>query len=172
MEHTEDQARERDFSNYFEGDEWKLPSDVRVAEPAAQEFLKRLVDAGWDEKDVGLMELAFDEAIVNAIGHGNLGIPKIGSREEFLREVLQKQGSAPSDLTVAVKLNVTRDLAEVTIRDQGNGFDWQSASRSDADAEAEAGRGIRLMESFFDEVRFNEKGNEVTLVKRFTRAAP
>ena len=34
------------------------------------------------------------------------------------------------------------------------------------------GRGLLLMRTFLDEVRYNERGNEVTLIKRATRVAP
>ena len=53
----------------------------------------------------------------------------------------------------------------VTVRDEGAGFDWRALAAADPGATL-AGRGVLLARFHFDEVRWNERGNEVTLVKR------
>ena len=65
-----------------------------------------------------------------------------------------------------VKINP--EEARLVIRDDGPGFD---PSRIPVAGEAgsldsETGRGLVLMRAFLDEVTFNDRGNEATLVKR------
>ncbi|MBJ44720.1 MAG: hypothetical protein CMJ80_15840 [Planctomycetaceae bacterium] len=57
----------------------------------------------------------------------------------------------------------------MVIRDGGEGFDVSSIpSSGDAEAiESEGGRGLVLIQNFMDEVRFNDRGNEITLIKRW-----
>ena len=63
--------------------------------------------------------------------------------------------------------HLTSERFEITIRDEGDGFDWQSLPAVAAEnLFAFSGRGIFLTKIYFDEVRYNEQGNEVTLVKR------
>jgi anti-sigma regulatory factor (Ser/Thr protein kinase) len=52
------------------------------------------------------------------------------------------------------------------ITDDGDGFDWRDISKSiDANLEDRPfGKGIMLIKSFFDEVSWNDKGNEITMI--------
>jgi anti-sigma regulatory factor (Ser/Thr protein kinase) len=71
---------------------------------------------------------------------------------------------------VYVTIRFTRSEATLTVRDEGNGFD--SSTLSDptvADNVGKTdGRGLFLIRTFMDEVRFNDQGNEITMVKRRT----
>ena len=60
--------------------------------------------------------------------------------------------------------------ATFTIRDQGPGFDPSSLPDPTAPENVGKvnGRGMFLIRTFMDEVRFNESGNEVTMIKRRT----
>ena len=63
---------------------------------------------------------------------------------------------------------MTREAVRITIRDQGPGFD---PSRLPDPTVPEnigkiSGRGLLLIRTFMDDVRFNETGNEITLVKK------
>ena len=67
-----------------------------------------------------------------------------------------------------MRAELSRDEAEIVIRDEGPGFDT-AAHLPLVIAEVpkiNTGRGLELMHAFMDEVRFNRLGNEVTLVKR------
>ena len=63
---------------------------------------------------------------------------------------------------------MSADEARFVIRDQGPGFDVSKLpGRGDAETlESEGGHGLLLMQTFMDEVTFNARGNEVTMVKR------
>jgi CheY-like chemotaxis protein len=120
--------------------------------------------------------VALEEALLNALYHGNLEL----STEE-LRDasswLLQPEGDdlvasrrrqAPyQDRKLHVRAKISPERAEYTIRDEGPGFAAHSLpDPSDpATLERESGRGLILMRTFMDEVRFNATGNEVTLVK-------
>jgi anti-sigma regulatory factor (Ser/Thr protein kinase) len=71
---------------------------------------------------------------------------------------------------VQIKVRMNDRDAVFVIRDEGPGF--EVAGRPDPtepeNLEQAGGRGILLMRTFMDEVLFNERGNEVTLVKRNT----
>jgi hypothetical protein len=57
--------------------------------------------------------------------------------------------------------------ARIVIRDDGPGFDVATVPDPFApeNLEKENGRGLMLIQSFMDEVAFNEKGNELTMTK-------
>jgi len=58
--------------------------------------------------------------------------------------------------------------ATYVIRDQGPGFDPHSLPdpRDPANLDRPCGRGVLLMKTFMDEVKFSEAGNQVTMIKR------
>ncbi len=115
--------------------------------------------------------VALEEALSNAIVHGNL---EVGSN---LRE---RDDNAYEEL-IAVRLNqmpyrsrrvriaatFTACKAVFVIRDEGPGFD--TAKQTDptdlANLARPHGRGLLLMRELVDEVRYNARGNQVTLVK-------
>lgn len=149
------------------GNEWKLPTDIAWVEKASVEFTKRLQDAGWAAEDAGVLDLGFREALINAIVHGNLGI-KEGEKlegENWQTAVLRKQGGQKSPKSVFVKLDITPRHVAVTVRDEGDGYDWKSFDSLREEKRLESsGRGLLFM-GFFDSTERNEKGNEVTLTK-------
>lgn len=121
--------------------------------------------------------IAIDEAILNAMYHGNLELPadhlheirpsQRGQQRAMMFESRAK--SAPyMDRRVQVSACFTPDEARFVIQDDGNGFDPSifPDAKSPRTLEEEGGRGLVLMKSFMDEVSFNDTGNEVTLVKR------
>jgi len=120
---------------------------------------------------------ALEHALLNAIFRGNLEISREQMEEE--RENLltasggglveERKATEPySTRKVHVEVLITPESGRFVIRDEGPGFDHQP----DADegdllmVGDDVGRGLLLMRSFMDEVTFNDKGNEVTLVQR------
>jgi hypothetical protein len=119
--------------------------------------------------------MALQQALANAMIHGNLELSsdQVQDTREALvtgrgRGVLeQRQHQAPyRDRRVFVDLRINRDEARFVIRDEGPGFDAkQYAGNGANDAELKRGRGIRLMRMFMNEITFNDRGNEVTMIK-------
>lgn len=124
------------------------------------------------EEEILNLKIGIEEMIVNAVEHGNLGISfaekaaaiEAGTLRELMAERLKGAGAAK---VVTVTSRLTRERFEITISDGGEGFDWRALPGVEAgNLLAYSGRGIFLTKIYFDEVRYNERGNEVTLVKR------
>ena len=124
--------------------------------------------------EAGLLQVstALTEAITNAIDHGNLELDS--ALRESPDDAYRKKGrerveqSPYRDRRVYVTFKLTPSEATYIIRDEGPGFD---PSTLPDQTEPEnllklSGRGVMLIRMFMDEMRFNETGNEVTLIKR------
>lgn len=120
---------------------------------------------------------ALKEAILNAVYRGNLEISfqqmqdtrvslLEGKREDFIERRRKEKPFA--ERKVIVKVVIVPEEARFTVRDQGPGFKPSSLPPpgQPGSLDPTTGRGLVLMRSFMDEVKFNDKGNEVTLVKR------
>ena len=124
-----------------------------------------------DESDRLRVGIAVEEALLNALYHGNLEVSSdLKETDPNLFEETARQRSLEEpyrNRRIFVDALVSRESASVTIRDEGQGFDPSSLpDPCDLEnLEKPSGRGILLMRSFMDEIIFNERGNEVTLVK-------
>jgi serine/threonine-protein kinase RsbW len=101
----------------------------------------------YTDRDLFGLRLALEEALVNALRHGNRGDP---SRR------------------VAVRWRVTPDCVLVEVEDEGEGFVATRVPDALApeNLERPCGRGLLLMRHYLDEVRYHGRGNRVTLGKR------
>ncbi|GAB7141322.1 hypothetical protein RsTz2092_12940 [Deferribacterales bacterium RsTz2092] len=124
--------------------------------------------------DVETIRLGFSEMLTNAIEHGNLAITEeekfahteAGDYLQFVDERLK------DPRYIGRKVYITMEFKELeltlTIRDDGDGFDAKNVqSRPQDNLLLLYGRGIIIAKSFFDEVTHSEKGNVVTLRKKF-----
>lgn len=128
-----------------------------------------------DRSEALRVALAVEEALLNAIYHGNLELTAdeaFAASKQFHEtgcgrpEPGERAPAGARRIRLGVRFD--RDQAVFTIRDDGAGFDVGSLPHpgDTASLTREAGRGLVLMRNFMDEVRFNAQGNEVTLVKR------
>ena len=124
-----------------------------------------------DESDRLRVGIAVEEALLNALYHGNLEVSSdLKETDPNLFEETARQRSLEEpyrNRRIFVDALVSRESASFTVRDEGQGFDPSSLpDPCDLEnLEKPSGRGILLMRSFMDEIIFNERGNEVTLVK-------
>jgi CheY-like chemotaxis protein len=121
--------------------------------------------------------VALEQALLNAIFHGNLGIEYDDlqtARENLVRgvddDLIQQRAAEPErrDRRVHIGVKISRTEARFVVRDEGRGFDVAAMPKS-SDPGAlvqDGGRGLILMGTFMDEVTYNDAGNEVTMVKR------
>jgi CheY-like chemotaxis protein/anti-sigma regulatory factor (Ser/Thr protein kinase) len=116
--------------------------------------------------------VALSEALLNAMYHGNL---EVGSElreqdEKAYRKLIEeRRRSRPyTDRRVHVLAYESPSEARYVIRDDGNGFDPSHLPdpTDPANLERVSGRGLLLIRTFMDEVRHNDKGNEIVMVKR------
>lgn len=126
-----------------------------------------------EEGTEDLVCLGLEEALRNAVHHGNLELSselrEMEDDEVYNQAMEERRRTLPyRDRKVYVRVSVTSDGAKFVVRDEGPGFDPSKLpDPTDPDRlEAVCGRGVWLMRSLMDEVTYNEKGNEVTLIKR------
>jgi hypothetical protein len=149
--------------------EFRLENDVALIEPLV-ELLQEIavsmqVVSGSRSAKMGV---ALEHALHNAMFRGNLEIPR-GSSGAPDMALLRERLADPRyrERRVLVWAKVTPTEAQIVITDEGPGFDAAKfLSSATPEALAEAGRGLVLMKSFFGNLQFNERGNQVTLIQR------
>ena len=125
-----------------------------------------------DDADAIRVCIALEEAMRNAIFHGNLELTseqREGDSVVYQRLVEERIAQRPySDRRLHVTVDVTPTRGTFTIRDQGPGFDPRKLPdpTDPENLERVSGRGLLLMRTFMDDVQFNETGNQVTMLKR------
>jgi serine/threonine-protein kinase RsbW len=128
-----------------------IPSETAAGKQIIEELLSDLARLEWGEQEIFGIHLAVEEAVVNAIKHGN-------------------QFAADKSVRVCYYLNP--DQLRVEITDEGGGFNPDAVPdpTEDENLECPSGRGLMLMRSFMSVVRFNDVGNSV-LMERSRAAA-
>jgi len=124
-----------------------LPSDHAEARRFQEGIEEQLRARLASDQEVFSVRLALEEALVNAIKHGN----------QFDR-----------DKKVLISYRLLADRFEVRITDEGPGFDPGDVPdpTSVENLERPCGRGLMLMRHYMSEVQFNDRGNSVTLTKQ------
>lgn len=123
-----------------------IPSSLDQGHKLIEHYVKMLEQHGWEGRDLFHVQLAVEEAIVNAITHGNHESP---------------------DKRVEVELHVNRSSTFMRIRDEGEGFcpnDLPDPT-DDEHVDCPHGRGVMLIKEMMDEVTYNDCGNQVIMVK-------
>ena len=125
----------------------RVPSDPDVCSKIIGVLLDNLEKYKWTNKDTFGIHMAMEEAVMNAIRHGNKCAP---------------------DKEVHVLIEIKKDRFYAKITDQGDGFDPTLLPDPTADNNLEktSGRGVMLMNNFVEEVVYNDKGNSVELKKK------
>ena len=125
-----------------------------------------------DETDRLRVRLAVEEALSNALYHGNLEFKsELDDLDNDARNVAVSARCSElpfRDRRIYVTSQIDRSQAVFTVRDEGPGFDPSAllGAAPSIDMDQSFGRGLLLMQAFMDEVRYNAAGNEVTLIKR------
>jgi anti-sigma regulatory factor (Ser/Thr protein kinase) len=125
-----------------------------------------------EQSGLVLLGVALHEALTNAILHGNLGVRsdlREVDEQKYYRLIQERQSIAPfRDRRVHVTATLTRKEARFAIRDDGDGFDpgILPDPTDPSNLGRVTGRGLLLIQTFMDHVEHNEKGNQITMVKR------
>lgn len=128
--------------------EWLRTQDE--VSPVLDDVCEAMTALQFPERDLFAVRLSLEEALVNALKHGN--------------------GSDPTK-EVAFRYLVMREGVAAEVEDQGGGFDPDQVAdpRAEENLERPGGRGLLLMRAYMSWVRYNECGNHVSLGK-FTSA--
>ena len=123
-----------------------IPSDAAIGRQLLDDVLRQLEVLHWGRRDIFGVHLAVDEALVNAIFHGN-GL----------------------DATKHVRFccRVSPQKIHVEITDEGPGFDPDRLPDPTTPCRlgCPGGRGVLLMRAFMSRVEFRKRGNRVVLEK-------
>jgi len=126
-----------------------IPSDPAEARRVQEEIEAALRSHRCGDRDLFRIKLAVEEAIVNAIKHGN------------------QMNRAK---TVRVTYRVHAAGFEIEVADEGRGFDPADVPDPTAveNLERPCGRGLMLMRHYMSEVEYNQAGNVVRMAKTFS----
>ena len=118
-----------------------IMSNLRIIENAIDEITGSI---GISQDNYGKIMVAALEAVNNAITHGNKANP-------------QKM--------VDVEIEFENDEIVITVTDEGDGFSPEKIPDPTMPENIEelSGRGVFLMTKLADSIKFNEKGNSVTM---------
>jgi len=163
--------------------DFSLPNDPALIEPLVDLMQQMLSGMKLcDTVERVRVGMALEHALANAMFHGNLELNREQLAEdaatgiEGLRSEVEERQTKPPyrDRKIRFSANMTPAEATFVIRDEGKGFDASLVPKPGDPRllEREGGQGLVLMTTFMSEVRFNQCGNEVTLVKRPRSTSP
>ena len=123
-----------------------IPSDLYAAKDPEQAILDLARQCGYDQDDQFAIQLALEEALTNAIRHGN--------RNDATKHITVRYSVSPSRVVIRVA-------------DEGEGFSPTKIPDPTTDdrLDCPSGRGVMLMHAYMTKVSYNDRGNEVTLIK-------
>lgn len=124
-----------------------VEGDLEKVYDVEQEIIEDLERQGYDDNALFSIRLALDEALINALKHGNQGDP---SR------------------TLKIDYESDGNRVTLSVEDEGDGFDHRNVTDPTVPEHLRRthGRGIFLIRKFTHGVEFNEKGNRITFTYR------
>ncbi len=131
----------------------------------------------WSDSSRLQIGMALNEALTNAMHHGNLEVPstlRVDDESDYYLLIRQRQKSLPyCDRRVRVQFETSPERIQIEISDEGPGFDPAEVPdpRSQANLEKLSGRGLLLIRTFMDEVRFADKGSRIVMTKHREKKA-
>jgi YesN/AraC family two-component response regulator len=153
---------------------YELQNDLEAIPFFVDTMLKHCA-SGIDRVDLLELSLCLRELILNSVEHGNLGLSyeektqalEAGTFDELLEERAQREDLRDRRVTVKVSRQDNRLMFDII--DQGEGFDWRALPdpTDPPNLLSIHGRGVLLARLSVDSLRYNEKGNQVTIEKKF-----
>jgi len=124
-----------------------IASNFTAGRDVQRKIMADVARNGFTDDSAFAIRIALEEALVNAIKHGNRLDP--GKK-------------------VRVEATVTPEQAEITVEDEGPGFDRGCVPDPTADENIcrPSGRGILLIESYMNDVRWDRGGRRIRMVKQ------
>lgn len=138
---------EETVQDLHENIEFELPSAISLMHIVLEYLMKRVEKLGVIKAEQSNLFVALDEAFVNAVKHGN----KFDTRK-----------------LVRITAEVSKKEAKFTVEDEGEGFDVKNIPDplDPANLFKSSGRGVLFIYNIMDEVKYNDRGNRLTMVKR------
>ncbi|MEM7456575.1 MAG: response regulator [Planctomycetota bacterium] len=146
-----------------------LENDVGLIGPLIEHLQSQM--PVWSERDRLQIAMAIDEALVNAMHHGNLEVDsqlRDDDDAQYYDQIRERRVKTPySDRRVQVQAEFSEQHLCVQISDEGPGFDPCSIPDPTCDENIQkvGGRGLFLIKSFMNQVAHNAAGNQITMTK-------
>jgi serine/threonine-protein kinase RsbW len=123
-----------------------IDSDFKQTHTVLEQVLSDCKHHGYDTNSVFAIKLALDEALINAIKHGN----KLDPAKK-----------------VQIEAKIDPNKVEITVEDQGPGFHRNGVPDPTVPENIckSTGRGILLMEAYMNEVKWTKNGRRVRMIK-------
>ena len=161
MDHSVQETRTLEIDNDFEG-----------VNGIVAFMTQDLPTYGILEQDqLFYMNMLLKEALENAIFHGNLELnseTRLENPNLFYETAGKKREIDPyKNRKVIVHYDINRNSAKYVVRDEGKGFAHSNLfdSEDPVNLPRIKGRGLVMIMNFMDEVFWNDKGNEITMVR-------
>ena len=124
----------------------KMPSRLESIPGFISGLLEKMKPLTVSEEEIFGIKLSLEESLVNAIKYGNKMNP---------------------GLFVEVSIEAKDDVLSISVKDQGQGFDFENIldPTKEENLERTSGRGIFLIKSLMDEVRFCDGGSKIMMKK-------
>ena len=152
--------------------EFALDNDPAMVPTLVADVQDHMGLLGFGDKSALVrLGVALEEALLNALIHGNLELSSALKQKDdslYQKEIHERRFKRPySRRRLRFRARLRRSKCEFTITDAGPGFDPAALPdpTDPANLEKVSGRGLLLIRTFMDEVRFNRKGNRIRMVK-------
>jgi len=131
----------------------KIVSDLTEAAKVVNTIVDQAQSLGYDDAARFAIRLAMDEALANAIKHGNANDPT---------------------RTVEIEYSINSDRVTISICDEGCGFNPEAVPDPTLDENIERphGRGVMLMKAYMTSVEYNPQGNCVVMSRDRVTQSP
>ena len=125
----------------------KVPSETRYIRKVSSGILSGISRYDVDESRLFDIKLCIEEAVRNAMVHGNHCDKKLSVRTVYW---------------------VDNGALNMEIADEGPGFDRGDVADPTLEPHIlkNSGRGIYLIRKLMDKIEYNEKGNKITMMKK------
>ncbi len=157
---VEGEPKEIDWS----ANELVLPSDLAMLSQLKIEVERRLLELRWQDSDIRRVFLAADEALTNAIVHGNFELAgRDENKEDYYDNIKQAMASDIGKRKVYVNFTADEGKVIIKIRDEGRGIPTTNIPDPTADENLlkKSGRGLLLINISADKVEIN--GSEIIM---------
>lgn len=131
----------------------RIPSDTSEGLAVQERIISLMEKHEYSMRDVFAMRLSLEEAITNAIKHGNGGDPT---------------------KSVTVVADVGDDKLRVVVQDEGEGFEPEDVPdpTSLEFIERPSGRGLMLMRAYLTFVEYSDRGTKLTMERERNSELP
>ncbi len=157
----------QEFENIF------IPSTYEAIDDVLHSLSLYLKSHRIESKQSNEVLLALSELLMNALEHGSFGVNKMHKNylleHNLFDEEMLKLESLNQSKMIHIRYGMLprgeQKLLELSIKDEGNGFNTHILKELVINPHTVNGRGFVIVKKLLDHFYFNEKGNTVTIQK-------